>query len=199
MILFSLTIHEYCHGFVAYRLGDPTAKSNGRLSLNPLKHLDPLGTLFLLVLRIGWAKPVPIDPRYFRNPQRGMMYVGLAGPISNFVMAAISAFLAKSIGILSGSFIIPVLLITFAYNVALGVFNLIPIPPLDGSRVIGGFLPRHLYYDYIRLERWSLLIFIAVFFFFREALFGILIPIFNFITGVFLPGFTWFELFFFKG
>ncbi len=143
-ILIALTFHEYAHGKMAFILGDPTARNQGRLTLNPLAHLDILGTLLLIVAGFGWAKPVQINPFYFQMDRRkGMMLVGLAGPVMNLVLAYLAAvllqiFLRYHIG---GSLASTFLNLLVGYNVVLGVFNLIPVPPLDGSRVLAGLLP----------------------------------------------------------
>ncbi len=148
VILLALTFHEFCHGYVAWRLGDPTAKDRGRLTMNPLKHLDPLGILAFVIVKIGWAKPVPINPGYFRNPVRDMMLVGLAGPLSNLLLALLSAAAAKLL--VAGAAVLPSFLLkpvtvmaveSVWINLVLAIFNLIPIPPLDGSRVLSWFLP----------------------------------------------------------
>lgn len=151
-ILWALTIHETSHGLAAYALGDPTAKRAGRLSLNPLRHLDPIGTLMLFVARIGWAKPVPIDPRYFRNPVRDIFLTSAAGPVSNFVngvvLGVILMFFMQNAPApfvegwpawykLAYALLFNAMFISFA----LGVFNLIPIPPLDGSNILWAILP----------------------------------------------------------
>ena len=172
-ILFALTIHEYAHGWVAYRLGDPTAKEAGRLTLNPLAHLDPIGTLMLFIIKLGWAKPVPINPYNFRNPREDMMWVSFAGPASNFLAAFGLAIVFKLVtasfpyGMSGGSFIDVLLLMLrwgILINIILGVFNLIPIPPLDGSKILMGFLPPAAAYQMAKLERFGpfLLIFILM-------------------------------------
>jgi len=146
--LLALTFHEFCHGYVAWKLGDPTAQEQGRLTMNPLKHLDPLGVLAFIIMKIGWAKPIPVNPGYFKNPLRDMMWVGLAGPGANFLLAVVSAIAVK--GLMAATGIIPEYLLWPVLNMAaasvwinlmLGFFNLIPIPPLDGSRILSGFLP----------------------------------------------------------
>ncbi len=147
--LFALTVHEFSHGYMAYLCGDSTAKYQGRLTLNPLKHLDPLGTLAIIFMPFGWAKPVPIDPRNFRNPQIDMIKVAAAGPISNIATMIVSfillAVLIKSFGnIHAGSSLEPIvmmLMYSVLINAILAVFNMIPVPPLDGSKVLMGFLP----------------------------------------------------------
>ncbi len=151
-VLFALTLHECSHAWVAFRLGDPTAKSLGRVTLNPLKHLDPLGTIALFVSGIfGWAKPVPVNPANFKNPTRAMMWVALAGPVSNIVLAAAFALLLRVIDVVGLPFLSawpnvygPVLImmqISVLINISLAVFNMIPIPPLDGNKVLLNLLP----------------------------------------------------------
>lgn len=149
ILLFSIIIHEIAHGSIAYALGDPTAKDAGRLDLNPLKHLDPIGSILLPLFMsflggpiIGWAKPVPINPMYFRDKRWGELEVSLAGPFSNFTLALIFGLIVKFIT-LPQSFITIAAIVIF-YNVALGIFNLIPIYPLDGSHVLFSLLPDRL-------------------------------------------------------
>lgn len=166
-VLVAITFHEYCHGLVALWLGDPTAQRAGRLSPEPWAHIDWLGFLALLILGFGWAKPVPIDPRYFRRPQRDMMWVGLAGPVSNFVMALLTALVLAgwlrvglgTTGVLGGVYL--VLQAALLLNIAFGIFNLIPIPPLDGSRVLAGVLPARAAQGLYRLEPYGLFILVA--------------------------------------
>jgi len=129
-LLICITIHEFFHAFAADRLGDPTARSMGRLSLNPLRHLDPLGTIMMLFVGIGWGKPVPIDPYNLGNPRRDETLIALAGPVSNLVLAVISAIFIQLTNI-HPSFLVTFIII----NVSLAIFNLLPIPPLDGSKV----------------------------------------------------------------
>ncbi len=155
-VLFSITVHEVCHGYAAFLLGDPTAKNAGRLTLNPIKHIDVVGLLVLFITRmIGWAKPVPVDPRYFRNPRKDMMWVSLAGPASNLVLAVLFALVLKVFGgVLSASYLYPLaymVQITVMINVGLAIFNLIPIPPLDGSHILEGLLPYDMAAAYSRL------------------------------------------------
>ena len=148
-LLFALTVHEVSHGLVALRLGDPTAKLLGRLTLNPIAHLDPLGTLiFLVPPHIGWAKPVPVDVRYLHHPRRDMMWIAAAGPISNVILALLFGTLLRVIDPLSHNYASPVVgaLIqmvawSVVLNLSLAVFNMIPIFPLDGSKVLTGLLP----------------------------------------------------------
>lgn len=182
-ILLAITIHEYAHGYVAYLLGDPTAKNAGRLSINPLKHLDPLGTLMLFIVHFGWARPVPVDPYYFRNPRRGMLWVGLAGPGANILFAfglgTIFRLLFK-IGISE-----PVLLILgygILINLALAFFNFLPIPPLDGSRILTGLLPSSAAYKYGQMERYGIFILLGLIILGQMANF----PILWFLIGPFI-------------
>lgn len=169
-LLIALTVHEVSHGYAAYKLGDPTAKNLGRLSLNPLKHLDPFGAICMLLFRFGWAKPVPVNTRYFKNPRRDMAITAMAGPLSNFVLGIfggacylllvrLTYFLAGQMP--EGSFWVSFcqysaifFLIFFRMNIGLGVFNLIPLPPLDGSRVLSLLLPAKFYYRCIQQERY---------------------------------------------
>lgn len=163
-ILICLIVHEVCHGLAAYRLGDPTAKQNHRLSLNPLRHLDLFGTLMMIVVGFGWAKPVPVDPRYFKKPKQGMAITALAGPVSNFVLAFLSAIAVNGLmGAVSvrGEETALITAARFFYlmvllNIGLGIFNLIPFPPLDGSKVLAMFLPDRAYVRWMQLERYGM-------------------------------------------
>lgn len=160
-ILIALTFHEYAHGKVAYFLGDPTPRNQGRLTLNPLAHLDILGTLLLIVAGFGWAKPVQINPFYFQMDRRkGMMLVGLAGPLMNLVLGYLAAVLLNILlrMNLGGVWLQTFLNLLVGYNVVLAVFNLIPVPPLDGSRVLAGILPPEGAEAVYRLESYGTLI-----------------------------------------
>ena len=164
-LLAAIVFHEVAHGWVAWRLGDPTAKAAGRLTLNPLKHLDPFGTLALILTQaIGWARPVPVNPRYFRHPRRDMMWVGLAGPTANFLLALALAFLYRALGPLLPRFLEIMLVLGVKINLGLGLFNLLPVPPLDGSRVLAGLLPPSLAYPYLRYEFLGLFLLILLIF-----------------------------------
>lgn len=164
-LLIALTLHELAHGLVAYKLGDPTAKAHGRLSLNPLKHLDPFGLLALWLIGFGWARPVPVNPAYFKgNRRRGMFLVGLAGPATNFLLAFLTVLLLATIPALRSGIVLRLMETILMYNVFLGVFNLLPFPPLDGSRVIAYFLPASLAYQMDRLERYGHVILLLLIF-----------------------------------
>lgn len=172
-ILLCLVVHEVCHGLAAYLLGDPTAKQSHRLSLNPLHHLDIFGLIMMMVAGFGWAKPVPIDPRYFKKPKQGMAITALAGPASNFVLAYLATILLSGYSAvltvrgetaLSGG-ITQFLSLLILLNIGLGIFNLIPFPPLDGSKVVAMFLPDRAYYRWMYLERYGMLLLMAVLWF----------------------------------
>ena len=139
-LIIAVTLHEFAHAFVADKLGDPTPRMMGRVSLNPLDHLDPIGTIAILIAHIGWGKPVPFDPYNLDNPKRDTLLIAVAGPVVNLILAIISALLLHLnlpiIGLLSGFLLIMVYL-----NVGLAIFNLLPIPPLDGSKILQGILP----------------------------------------------------------
>lgn len=165
--LIALSFHEFAHGWMANRLGDHTARNFGRLTLNPLKHLDILGTLCMIFFRFGWAKPVPVNSRYFKNPRRDMALTAAAGPIMNFILAFIGLlfyhiilafFIAFSPSSSFASNIGSTAIIFFGYftvmNLSLGVFNLLPLPPLDGSRIFYVFLPEKIYFGIMKYERY---------------------------------------------
>jgi Zn-dependent protease len=171
-VLFAITVHEFSHGWVADRLGDPTARLAGRLTLNPLKHLDLIGTLvFVVTQMIGWAKPVPVNPHNLKDPRRDMLWVSLAGPGSNLLIALGSTAVLHSIkgmavsGPTSAMLLFPLFLmvqISVMINIALAIFNLIPIPPLDGSKILMGLLPPALAASYAKIEPYGFLILIVL-------------------------------------
>ena len=161
--LFAIILHEIAHGLVSTWLGDPTPKRQGRLSLNPLKHLDPIGTLCLIFFHVGWAKPVVVNPDYYKNKKRGMALVALAGPLMNFLLAIFSiiimAIFVKVNAYSNVLIIIYNFLLYFSViNLGLGLFNWIPIPPLDGSRILGAFLKDDTYEQYMKYERYGFII-----------------------------------------
>jgi Zn-dependent protease len=164
VILFAITIHEYAHGRAALFIGDPTAKNAGRLTLNPLKHLDPVGTVFLFLFFFGWAKPVPINPRYFSNRRRDTMVISLSGPISNLAAAFIVGLFIRYIDMNMAVFQI-FMLYMLLINIGLGLFNLLPIPPLDGSHVIESLLPDSSLDKYYRISRYAPAMFMGFLFF----------------------------------
>ncbi|MDF2570748.1 MAG: Peptidase family [Sporomusa sp.] len=163
-LLIALTVHEYAHARTAVALGDPTPRFMGRLTLNPVAHLDPIGLLMLWLFKFGWAKPVPINPSYFKNYRQGMVMVSLAGPVSNMILALITAFaigiLAK-MQLLSGDWV-KVLWMTYSYNIILAIFNLVPIPPLDGSKVLASLLPGQQGHVFDQLEQYGPFILMAL-------------------------------------
>ena len=170
-LLPALTFHEWAHGYTAYKLGDSTAKADGRLSLNPLDHIDPIGTLMLLLVGFGWAKPVPINTRNFKKPKRDIALTSIAGPLMNFIVAFISVLLyvlCLYVFVLipkhdaTAEVILLVFLYSALYNLGLGTFNLIPLPPLDGSNVLMCLLPPKAAMQYSRIRYYSHYIFIGI-------------------------------------
>ncbi|MGL1930466.1 MAG: site-2 protease family protein [Desulfotalea sp.] len=173
-LLLALTLHEFAHGYTAYKLGDPTAQQMGRLTLNPLAHLDPIGTIAFFFIKFGWAKPVPVNPNYFKNPRRDMLWVALAGPATNLALAIGSAIIAKMLwavapsipnNAITSGIVVPInemLLASVWINLVLCVFNFLPIPPLDGSKILMGLLPRNLAYEYQKIEKYGFIILIIL-------------------------------------
>jgi Zn-dependent protease len=178
----ALTIHEYAHAFVADRLGDPTPRANKRLTLNPLAHLDPIGTITLFIVGFGWGKPVPIDPFNLRSPRQDTALISLAGPLSNLILAVTLSFLVKT-------FLSPIFLLlltpTIIINISLAIFNLLPIHPLDGAKILSGLLPRDLAFEWesITSRYGTLILLILILPLFGNSLIASLIsPVIQFIS-----------------
>ena len=169
-VLLCLTVHETCHGLAAYALGDPTARQAHRLSLNPLRHIDWFGLLMMFLAGFGWAKPVPVNPNYFKKPKQGMALTALAGPMSNFLLALIMLLAARIFCDVASyseanQRILDFILMVAILSIGLGLFNLVPIPPLDGSKVLFAVLPDRAYDQLMRYERYGMLILFALVFF----------------------------------
>ncbi len=197
--LLAIILHEVSHGYVAERFGDPTARLLGRLNLNPVKHLDPIGTLAVFIFGFGWARPVPVNPGNFRRPRRDMIWVALAGPATNLILAVLSALLLRGLGVLDQSslgsshayvqFATPLRMMagfSLYINVLLGVFNLLPLPPLDGGRIMIGILPERQAALISRLEPFGFVL-ILLLVFFTDIWSLLLAPIINSLV-VFMAG-----------
>ena len=188
IVLVSLTLHELAHAWVAWRLGDPTAKSQGRLTLNPIVHLDQLGTLMFVLtalianLPFGWARPVPVDPRYFRRAKEGMAIVAAAGPLMNFLLALVCWGVVRHVE-LSGQWT-EVVEKAYIVNLVLGIFNLVPVPPLDGSRIVGVVMDNATYVRWIRLDQYGMLVVFGAFFLFQEQFTRVLTDLIIHVTRV---------------
>lgn len=172
IVLASLTLHELAHAYVAWRLGDPTAKREGRLTLNPLVHLDPFGTLMFAVtalaanLPFGWARPVPVSPGYFRRPREGMAIVAVAGPLMNFAVAIVCLAIVRHVELSAQLF--EVLSKAWIVNVVLGIFNLVPVPPLDGSRIVGVLMDNATYNRWVGLDQYGMVVVFGLFILFQD-------------------------------
>ncbi|MBD3418628.1 MAG: site-2 protease family protein [Chitinivibrionales bacterium] len=164
-ILLALTFHEFAHGWMARKLGDDTAELEGRLTLNPLAHLDPMGTIMLLFAPIGWAKPVPVNSRNFREPRRDILLVSLAGPMSNVILAVILGYAHRFIALQSGAgYVFEMLTIGIWINIGISLFNLMPIPPLDGSKILMGLLKPEQVPAYLKIMRYAPQVFLVLLF-----------------------------------
>lgn len=195
ILLISLSFHEFLHGYASFKLGDPTPKINGRLTLNPLVHLDPIGSLVLLLTRrFGWAKPVPINPNYYKNPRKGMMIVGVAGPGANLMLALIFSasiklilnFSQYSLRGYTGNFVnllLQFLVMAIMINLSLAFFNLIPIPPLDGSKILRGFLPAKFDQYFNKLEGPAGMV-VLIILLYTGIIWNIIGPIINFLLQI---------------
>ena len=191
-LVFSLSFHEFAHAWMAYRLGDNTAARLGRLTLNPISHLDPIGSLALLLMGFGWAKPVPVDPRYLENPKKDMVKVAAAGPISNIILAIVAALVLRllfSTDLLTNN-IKTFFIIFMQINITLAVFNLLPVSPLDGSQIVTPFLEKHFGFDLVwKMQVYGprVLFFIIIFSMVTDIhIFSFIInPIFNFFIYIF--------------
>jgi Zn-dependent protease len=169
-ILVALTFHEYAHAYVAHRFGDDTAKENGRLSLNPLRHLDVMGTIMIFLVHFGWAKPVPINPNRLKNPKKDMLWISAAGPLANMILALVSGLLLRvffDISRPTAQHPIPnvfslILLMSMQINLALAIFNILPIAPLDGSKILSGMLPDKYARIFFSFERYGPFVLLAL-------------------------------------
>ena len=188
VLLFSVILHEVAHGYTALRLGDPTARDAGRLSLNPIKHVDPFGTVFLPLLLhlaqspilIGWAKPVPVNPLLLREPRKAMMLVAASGPLTNITLAVLFALGLRYLPASTVPLFVDLLVFSCYINIILALFNLLPVPPLDGSKLLAGLLPARLRESYMRLGRYG--IFIVLPFVYLALKYGVLTTI---VEGIF--------------
>jgi len=190
-LIAAITVHECAHALVAYRLGDPTAKLQGRLTLNPLAHLDPVGTIALLLLGFGWGKPTPFDPYNLRNIKRDSALISVAGAASNFLLALLLSapylilhFTNQVTPQIAGFY--SIISAAILVNVLLGIFNLIPIHPLDGFKVLAGLLPKSWYLDFMQMERYG--IFILLLLLVTNTISKIILPLAAFVFGILLPG-----------
>ncbi len=157
-ILVASTVHEYAHAYTAFKLGDPTAKAEGRLTLNPIKHIDPIGALSMIIFRFGWSKPVPINEYNFEKREAYTALTALAGPVSNILLASLAGIVNYFLNFQDSPLIVYLLYIFATINIALAIFNLIPIPPLDGHKIVRALLPKGIRYYWEQLEKYSLIL-----------------------------------------
>ncbi len=194
-LLIAITIHEFAHARMAYQFGDQTAKNQGRMNLNPISHLDPIGTLMILLVGFGWAKPVPINPYNFNQYRRGLRWVSFAGPLANFILGFITMLLLNILlkaGIFEGLFL-QFIVVLMQLNILLAIFNLIPVPPLDGSKILMSFLSDSYLGLYRKIEQYApiillVLIFTGAFRYIINPLYSLVINIYSLLIGL-LPGF----------
>lgn len=181
VVLFAICIHETAHGFAALKLGDPTAKYDGRLSLNPLRHIDPIGALCMFFFGFGWAKPVMVNPNYFKNLKRDSALTALAGPVANILLAYIATLCyVHLVPIVNNVYFLLFIKLLLSINIGLAIFNLIPIPPLDGSKIFLTLLPQRIYYEIMRYERFGFIVLAAALYL------GVLDPILSFFSNIIL-------------
>ena len=185
VLVISMVLHEIAHAYVANRLGDPTARMLGRLTFNPLKHVDPMGTAMFAItwltsgFMFGWAKPIPVQPRFFNRPHQDMAIVAIAGPLVNLVIAYLTALVAVQVVPDATDLVAQFLSLAFATNVLLAVFNMMPIPPLDGSRILAAFMPREMAEAWGRLDQYGFIVIFGLLFLFP--------PFYDLITAIRLP------------
>jgi len=185
-LLYSIVIHELAHGWVAYIMGDSTAKNRGRLTLNPIKHLDPIGTIALFIAGFGWAKPVPVNTYALRNGRRGFIAVAAAGVVANIIFAFLALLAFQLLAPAPGTSVAKFLFYLANINLILAAFNLIPIPPLDGSKILMVFLPPRIQYQFYRVEPYGFFVIIAL------VMLGVLWPVINLFRSIILGVITFF-------
>jgi len=192
LLVMAISFHEFSHALLADRLGDPTARIAGRLTLNPFAHLDPIGTLLLFVVGFGWGRPVPFDPFNLRDPKRDSALISFAGPASNLIMAIVSSVLLRftnHLPLILSINLFELLSLFIYFNVILAIFNLIPVHPLDGFKVVAGLIPPKYYHDWLALEPYGMIFLLLLIFpfFGNSPVFTIVQPVVNFILSFLLP------------